>query len=61
MFYLKKFLNLFQHLILRFDLDLIYGSPNISLISSGKPGPSSFISIQFDFLSLIKTISTLTF
>ena len=35
------------------DLDLIYGSPRASIISSGKPRPSSSIKIYKLILSLI--------
>ena len=40
------------------DLDFIYGSPIISIISSGNPGPSSFILICIYLSSLVKMIST---
>ena len=39
---------------------LIYGSPSLclSIKSLGKPGPSSFIFINVEFLLLLKNIST---
>ena len=43
------------------DLDFIYGSPIISFISSGNPGPSSLILICILWLLLIRTISTALF
>ncbi len=42
-----------------FDFDLIYGSPIISIISSGKPGPSSCIDIFVKSLLLFISIYTL--
>ena len=42
-----------------FDLDLMYGSPRISFISSGNPGPSSltntsrFKELLFTFISTV--------
>ena len=33
-----------------FDFDLMYGSPILSIISSGIPGPSSFISNFYYFI-----------
>ena len=47
--------------ITSFDLDFIYGSPKISFISSGNPGPSSLIDNSTFSISLFIIISTVLF